>query len=417
MRLSAIAFRNIRRNKRRSILSGVAIGIAVMSIVILFSLEEGLMSDYGKNIRHFITGDIRIRNKKYDKYEILNPLRFGIREYEKIVSVCKSDRNVRAVLPRIRFYASIYKNGKNFRVVGWGINFGQAEAFQGFSKNLKSGELPTVGRREAVISSGLAREMGVSVGDKITLLSKNVQGGTSDMSFKITGIVQFRVSSFNRNFLFIPLSTAREFLKMGDSVTEILLLVRDKARLKETVSRIASAIADIKDVESFKSNGGIEVRTWKTIGTWYALIKMSDLSYQFMALIFFILGSTVIINTTMMVIYERTREIGTIAAMGMTGSQIVKLFFLEAFFISLISAFVGALVGVVVVLPFVDRGFDLSGYLKNVNFEISGVVYPVINIKTTVFVFVYGVVVASLASFVPSMRAAKIEPAEALRSV
>ncbi len=411
MRISVIAFRNIRRNKRRSILSGVAIAISVMSIVILFSVEDGIMSDYGKNIRHFITGDIRIRNEKYDRYEVLNPLHLGIGDYERVVDVCDSDENVRAVLPRIEFYASVYRNGKTFKVVGVGLNFNRAEAFQNFGKNLKSGILPVAGRKEVLLSFGLAKEMGVSVGDRITLLSKDVHMRLSRMSFKITGIVRFEVNSFNKRFLFIPLETVQRFLKMENSVTEILILVRDRSKLQETASRIASLLGKKSPATR------LEVRTWRSIGSWYALIKMSNLSYQFMALIFFILGSTVIINTTMMVIYERTREIGTIAAMGMTSSQIVMLFFLEAFFIAVISAFVGALVGMGIVLPFVKDGFDLSNYFKNLNFEVSGVIRPVVNLKTTLFVFVYGVVVASLASFIPSRRAAKIEPVEALRSV
>ncbi len=411
MKLSVIAFRNIRRNKRRSILSGVAIGIAVMAIVILFSLEKGIMSDYESNIKHFVTGDIRIRNRNYDKYETLNPLHFGIKDYKRIVSVCDSNSNVRSVLPRIEFFTSIYKNGNTFKAMGFGLDFNRAEAFQEFKKNLKAGIVPSPDGREILLSSGLAREMEVSVGDKITLLSKNKYMGLSGMTFTVTGIVEFKVSSFNGRFLFIPLATAQRFLKMGDSVTEILLLVKDKTELETTVSTIASSVG------AMKGNSDIEVKSWKKIGSWYALISMAELSYQFIALIFFVLGSTVIINTTMMVIYERTREIGTIAAMGMTGSQIVRLFFLEAFFISVISAFVGTIVGVGVVLPFVKEGFDLSAYFKDVNFEVSGIIRPDVNVWTTIFVFVYGVVIASLASFIPSRRAAKIEPVDALRSV
>jgi putative ABC transport system permease protein len=139
--------------------------------------------------------------------------------------------------------------------------------------------------------------------------------------------------------------------------------------------------------------------------------------YNFIALFFFILGTTVIINTTMMVIYERMREIGTVSALGMKPGEIVRLFFLEAFFISLIAAFVGALVGTGIVLAISRNGLDLSRMLQGLDMEVSPVIRPRLSLRSTVFVFLYSVAVASLASFLPSRRAARIQPVEALRSI
>jgi putative ABC transport system permease protein len=135
------------------------------------------------------------------------------------------------------------------------------------------------------------------------------------------------------------------------------------------------------------------------------------------ALVFFLLASTVIINTTMMVIFERMREIGTVAAMGMTPQEIVRLFFLEAFYIGAIAAFVGVVLGIAVTIPLSKTGIDLTQSMGGVDLEINPVIYPRLNIRSTVFVFFYSTAIASLASFIPSRRAAKIEPVEALRAV
>jgi putative ABC transport system permease protein len=146
-------------------------------------------------------------------------------------------------------------------------------------------------------------------------------------------------------------------------------------------------------------------------------MRLVDTMYNFVALFFFILGTTVIINTTMMVIFERLREIGTISALGMKPGEIVRLFFLEAFFISIIAAFAGVLLGTALTAVLSRTGVDLSRAMQGVSFEVSPVIRPRLALRSTVFVFFYSVAVASLASFLPSRRAARIQPVEALRSI
>jgi putative ABC transport system permease protein len=118
-----------------------------------------------------------------------------------------------------------------------------------------------------------------------------------------------------------------------------------------------------------------------------------------------------------MVIYERMREIGTVAAMGMTPREIVRLFFLEAFYIGAIASFIGVLIGVGITLPLSRTGINVGAVTEGVDMELSSIIYPQLNIRSTVFVFFYATVIASLASFIPSRKAAKIEPVDALRAV
>ena len=409
MKLYKIALRNISRNRRRSMLSGTAIVIATLAIVFMFSLVYGMMDDMRNNIFHYITGNIRIRNSEYAKYENLNPLHLRIQDYKSVIGKIKEDSNVSAVSPRIQFYTSIYRNDKDFKGIGLAVNFSLEKDFEDFKNNLIKGVLPEPGRREILLSSGLAEEMGVTVGDKITMLSKDMYMGMSGMTFKISGIVKFNVESFNKSFFYMPIDTAQRFLKMDNSVTAILVLLKDISRLKESTAEIRKLLAGIGQP--------LEVAPWTSFGTWYSIINIAETVYQFIAIIFFILGSTVIINTTMMVIYERMREIGTISAMGMTGGEIVSLFFLESFFISFISALIGVVIGVAITLPMAKYGLDLSALLQGIDFNVSTVLYPKLDVRSTVFVFFYAVAISSFASFIPSRKAAKIEPVEALRAV
>jgi len=159
----------------------------------------------------------------------------------------------------------------------------------------------------------------------------------------------------------------------------------------------------------------LSVSDWKSSNLLFTFFSMVDVMYAMIGLIFFILASTVLINTTMMVIYERMREIGTVAALGLTGKEIVRLFFYEAAMIAVIGSLAGGLAGILITLPLSRTGFDMSSAMEGVSLEMSYIVKPRLNAFSTVFVFIYSAAVASAASFIPSRRAAKIEPVEALR--
>jgi putative ABC transport system permease protein len=410
MKLAAVAFRNIQRNRRRSILSGSAIALATLAISFMFSWLAGILGDYRSNVVHYVTGHVRLRNVQYDANERLNPLHLSVPGYRDLLPLLEAEPGVAAVAPRIQFATAIYREAQTYGALGLGVDFPRERQMMQVGNSLVAGRLPEMGKREMLLAAGLAEEVSATVGDKITLLGKNKYMGLAGMTFTVTGIARFPVAGFNRSFLLIPIDTAELMLKMQGEATEILLLARNDRRSDELAARANEILAQagISDVEA---------RPWERIGMWHSMIQTIDAMYNFIALFFFILGTTVIINTTMMVIFERMREIGTVSALGMKPGEIVRLFFLEAFFISLIAAFVGVVLGTGITLALSRNGLDLSQMLQGLDMEVSPVIRPRLNLRSTVFVFCYSVAVASLASFLPSRRAARIQPVEALRSI
>jgi len=410
MKLAKIAFRNIRRNRRRSLLSGTAIVVATMAITFLFSYITGFLGDYESNVVRYLTGHVRIRHVGYDENEQLNPLHLSVANYKDVVRKLEAEDGVVAVVPRTRFFTAIYRNDQTFEGIGLGVDFEREQQMMRIQDSLVQGRLPRSGEREMILSAGLARELDLEAGEKLTLLTKNKYMGMSGMTFLVTGIVRFQVAGFNDSFFLMPIDTAARFLKMDDEATEVLVMLRDPKQVDAFVEKTRVIL----------SNSGwndLSVQAWTKVGIIYGMIRYAQNIYDIFALIFFLLASTVIVNTTMMVIYERTREIGTVAAMGMTPREIVRLFFLEAFYIGAIAAFIGVLIGVAITLPLARTGINVGGIMEGVDMELSSVLYPQLNIRSTVFVFFYATAIASLASFIPSRRAAKIEPVEALRAV
>jgi putative ABC transport system permease protein len=317
---------------------------------------------------------------------------------------------VEAVSPRVQFGTGIYRDGNTYPAVGLGVDFEREREFQDFEDTLIEGSLPENGKNEVVLGVGLAKEIGLDVGDNVTLLTKTMRGGTNALTLEITGLLSFPVGSLNSTFFIAPLDRMQYFLRMNDGVTDLLIKVENRMPAEDAAAEIRSALTAAGRDE-------LEVRAWNEISETYSVMKIADTSYMIIAFLFFLLGSTVIINTTMMVVYERTKEIGTIAAMGMTGPEIVKLFFLEALFISILGSLLGVAAGIGITVPVSKIGLSFGNAMEGIDWEISPVFYPVLNLRSTVFVFIYSTVIASAASFIPSRRAAKIKPVEALRAI
>ena len=409
MKLRSIAYRNIYRNRRRSILSATAIMVAAMSIVLLFSLLGGMKADLTYNLQTYSTGAVRIRHKDFSKYERLNPMHLTITDIDQLSNELLSEAGVSVVSPRISFPARIYKGEENYNAMGVGLDFSTEADYQDLGPDvLQKGRLPESGKNEALIGYKLAEKAGVGIGDKITLLSSTASRGTNAITFQITGLVVFPLSGMSEMTFYAPLDRVQHFLKMPGQVLEMLVKCdedTDTAAMASSLQKNLSATADL------------EIINWQDISTSYSFIEMASAVYNLFALFFFFLASTVILNTTIMVIFERMREIGTLSAMGMYGKDLVRLFFLESMYIAIIGSVLGVILGVVITQILSVTGINFGSAMDGVDMEISSVLHPELSLKSTVLVFFYSVIMASVVSIFPSRKASRIEPVEALRAV
>ncbi len=410
MNLGKIAWRNIRRNTRRSILSMSAVAIAAMTFVFMFSLIEGMKQDVAFNLQTFVTGEVRIRHSEFEKYKHLNPLHLGIDEFTELTARLDGMEAVASISPRIKFPTAIYKEGNTFRAQGQGVDFTREAEYQELEHYVVKGRLPRNGANEVLVASGLAKEMNLDIGDNFTLLTQTRGRGMNAITFEITGLSHYDFEGLNSSFFQAPIDRVQYFLRMDNSVSEVLLKLNEGYSAEEFAAQLDSQLSAWERPQ-------LEARMWKDISQTYSFVMMADAIYFIIALMFFLLGSTVIVNTMMMTIYERRKEIGTISAMGMTGPEVVRLFFLEAFYIAAIGSVVGVLVGIGITYPISIYGLNFGESMQGVDFEMSTLLKPVLNLKSTIFVFIYSTFIASVASFIPSRKSAKIEPVEALRAI
>jgi putative ABC transport system permease protein len=410
MNILAVAFRNVGRNKRRSILSAATIAIATAVTVLMFALIEGLIVDMESTTYRMETGQVRIRTKAFDENAMLNQLNLGIRDVSAVVETVRALPETLALVPRIPFPTLLYKNGKTYKARGEGIDVPGEETYQQLSRNLVQGRMPAMGTRETALAMGLAANMGLGIGDKFTVWTGTASGGTNAMTFTVVGLMRFTVSSYNRFLFFAPLDTVQRLLGMPNAAVEVVTILSKGVDPDKAAAAFASALGTL-------GRGELAASSWMKVGVWYQYLKLANSLYTIFALAFILLGSTVVINTTMMTVYERVREIGTMSALGMTGGRIVALFFLESLCIGIAGSLAGVLVGAAMTWPLSVNGLDYSEMMKNLDIGMSSVFYPILNAKSVLLSFVYSAALTAAVSIIPSRRASRVEPVRALRAI
>lgn len=404
-----LAVRNIFRNRRRSLLCAIAIAVSAMSIILLLALVEGMEVDMRANLIAYYTGEIRIRDSEYGRYERYRPLHLSLDD-EAITAVLETMGEVEAVSGRISFPASLYMGDRSRPILATGFDFEREVAFSDLGSILSEGTLPHARSNELVMGRVLAATLGIGIGDRVTLLAPTAAGSSNAMSFTVVGIVDPPVGSLSSSTLYLSLERAQHLLHMEGQVQELVILTKGGSSLSALAGEIEATIGERLGIET-------EARAFDELNEMYGFLRIAKLIYYVIALIFFILGSTVIINTTMMVIFERMAEIGMMKALGMEDGQVRLLFLLEGAFISAAGSLVGVLVGLAITAVLSQVGIDFTEAMSGIEMEVSSVLYPSITALTAVSVYLYGVAIATLSTLIPTRRAARIQIVEALYHV
>ncbi|HAK45858.1 MAG TPA: hypothetical protein DCO79_08070 [Spirochaeta sp.] len=419
MKLTTIAFRNLGRHRRRTVLSISTITLSCVFGLFMLALITGMKSDMKNNIIAYYTGAVQIRHSEYNKYDYLNPIHLHIENEGALREELLNVEGVTQAAARITAGGKIYIDDNNdddipgldYNAVGIGIDFAIESEILAPEQMLISGRLPEPGRREVLLGAALAEKAGLKPGDKFSFLTQTAARSANAMTFKVAGLVNFSMGQFNSSRFLIPLSAMQDLMMMPDGAQEILVMTEDPDKVKPLLAAIDRFLAT-------RSNYSYtEAISWKTQGVFYPMISLGEIIYNYIVIIFLILGGTVIINTTMMVILERYREIGILGAMGMMPKELVRLFFYEGVFAGIISAASGLVIGSIVVLIFEKTGLNFGAAFDNMNIEISTVLRPELKLYHIVLMGIYTVGITSLVTLIPSKRAAAIEPVQAMRSI
>jgi ABC-type lipoprotein release transport system permease subunit len=272
-----------------------------------------------------------------------------------------------------------------------------------FREGLLAGEFLTADDRDGVlIGRPLAEKLGLSVGDQINLLVNRSDGSVDQQLFTIRGVYTTRTTGFDENTVFMPLAKAQAFTQAEDHASAIFVMLQDREQ--------AEAVAAALRGQNF------QVLTWRQMNE--LVTQLEDFAGAYMAVLYLIvlgITATVVTNTLVMAVFERTREIGILSAIGMKGRSIMAQFLAEGGMLATGGVIGGLILGGIVVTYFNRFGF----YVGNYGFEgmlMEDRIYAYLTLQNAVTLAIVAYIITLLASLYPAVLAARMEPVEALHA-
>ena len=419
--LFTMAWKNIRRNKRRSILTGGALFLVTLFVTLYMATEYGSMDDMKYNIVHNKMGVVRIRNPLYTKNERINPLSQYVPNTVQLIEKLESMPGIIRAEPKIVTGSAVYQEGDTKTSSLLGIDFAHSNYFKDKDMQILSGdieplkELSSSGKKSGrlcAVTNHFADTFSLKAGDKFTIMTQTARNGTNGCTLTVQAVVHLSDGDYAGNFIFMDFLQASSLLRMNGNATEILVFTEDWQDVEKT-KKLASFL---KEQEEFSS---LEITPWLEGNSFLQLLEFTDQIYFVFALIFFILSAIVIFNSSMLSVMERKQEIGSLLSLGMSGHTIVFLFLLETIITSAIAVVLGSVTAGILINITNKTGINLaqfSAFNTYEGFNIKMILYPNLDFCRYVEFALTGFLTAVIACIIPARMALNVQPAEALRS-
>ena len=268
-----------------------------------------------------------------------------------------------------------------------------------------------MGRQEIVLGGRLLSKLKLRVGDKVNAVFSTSFGSFKIATFTIVGRLESGLRYLDESLAYLPLDTAMNLLDLEDAVTEIVVFGRD----------VGQTGAVQRTLESYVKKNGLQIKAvpWYQFNEMIAYVNKAKGIYLLIYLLIAFLASFVVFNTLMMVVAERTREIGMLTALGLAPGQTKQLFLWEGANVAVLGSLIGAALGGVGNWLLSRIGFDLTKMMNAFGKELlmPSVIYSKFSLFDILFSFVLGVAVTMIACYLPARRAALLKPTEALRTI
>ncbi len=404
MIISKIAFRNIFRRKRRSVLTGLMMAGGCCLFAIFIGMIDGSYSDLIDMFTRDRTGHIQVHKNGYlEKPSIYK----FFKDPDSIGNKIQPLSYVQSWAPRVYTPALAFAGQKTTGVQVMGVHPAREGKTTRLKNKIDRGRfLSETPFNETVISDGLARVLKVDLGDEIALIAQGVDGSVANGLFTVVGITGPEEGSYGASTIYTHITSVQEFLSMDRSVHEIAVVLTDHAKTIKTVDLIEDALKE----------PSLDVEPWQVVESQFYRAMQADIKGNWLTMVVFtIIVAIGVLNTVLMVILERTREYGVLKALGTRPFQIFRLIVLEYAYLSVLSIIVGTAFGMLFNFILSVYGITLSTPL-----EYGGYLFDKITAKITFrSVLVPAIVIfgtAVLVSMLPAIRAARIIPVKALRS-
>jgi putative ABC transport system permease protein len=409
--LFKIATRNLLRYKRRTLLTASLIAIGVVFVLVFISVSGSFKNMMIGQITDSMIGHLQVHRKGYVASIETLPLNLNLKEgaISRIESILDKESGIEAYSPRIKF-GGMFSNFTETSSIRLTAVYPEKEfrttpllplrVIEG-SNELKPGKI--------LIPELLARGMKVKAGDMVVIVATNQDGSVNGKQFTVSGILQSVTGPGGRDG-YIHMDDAREILRIeGKEISEFAIRLKDFGKLHGFREKLEGLLS--KELNQ-QGKPIFELHTWEKLSPFFNIARMIDVMTFFIKLMLIAIVLTSIMNVMIMAVYERIREIGTIAAIGTVPGKILNMFLIEGFCLGVFGAITGAIAGIIIVFI-----LNLLKITFNFGQQVGLILRANVNPVDILFISATVIVVSVVASLQPAFKASRMEPIKALRHV
>ena len=404
-----MSFRNLLRSGRRTVLTASLITIGVMFVLVYAALSGSFKEYMVGQVTDSMLGHIQIHKKGYVASVDNLPLDKNLNEKQVGIITNLLDKN-----KFVESYTFRLKLGTMFSnyVASTGIRLNgidpdnEAKTLPLFSSRLNGIDTTSLKEGYILVPELIAKGMNVKKDDTVVLVATNQKGSVNGMNFKVAGMIE-PISGPGGRDGYIHIKDVKKLLRLSEvEVSEVVIRLKDASNLE-------NAMKLLKPLTEFKNQKGkpvFEVHSWKKLSPFYNIVKMLDIMDMSIKIILISIVLISILNVMVMSVYERIKEIGTIAAMGTTPSTITKLFLTEGLMLGIFGAIVGSFISFIIVFIINSVGVTFS-FGRQDGLTLN----PTLSLNEVLVVGVIVILISLIASISPARKAAKLNPVDALR--
>ena len=406
MLLLKLAFLNICRNPRRSLITVLAVSVGLAALIFLWGFSDGTNEQMRENVIRLLTGHVQIHHRGYQKS--LSP-ELTIQDRNPLLHQIQESAEVVAVSERVKCEALIGTSEKSRGVILTGINPERETNVTDLKKYIKEGSFLTeTSKREIIIGDRLAEKIELKIGDKVVVMTQAMDGTLSGFSYYVKGIFHTGSQTLDEVSAYITLDSAQELLSLENDIHEIIIRLDRRTSIPNFLKKLKRATSTDDHGYEFSSWDEIvpEVEQWA---------KWSEAIIRTILVAVMIVIGVSIMNTVLMSVFERTRELGVMIAIGTSPGRVIRLILVETFILELFGIVLGLALGYVVVMyfakvgiafPELERAFSRS-YMSTITYTR---VEPFHVFQSIITLF-------ALTSFIglyPAWKAGRTEPIKAI---
>lgn len=402
--LATLAWRNLWRRKRRTIMILFALALGIWSMVVIAAISRGSMEQQLNKAILNLTGHIQLHAPGYRDDPVIDH-RFP--PPSGAIKAALDDPAVLGWASRVRVPAVVVSERESAGVTLVGIDPERERDLSFIADSVRDGRyLESAEDAGLVLGRKLADKLETGIGRRVVLMSQDPKNKVADRGFRVVGIFDTQPRQMEEAYVFIGRATAQKMLKMGDSVNEVALITPDRDRLDLPLKRLTAAAP------------GLDVAAWKDVEPLLVLTqKIGDVILMIWYVIVFAAMSFGLINTLLMAVFERTREFGLFQALGMPPRFILGQVLVESLALLGLALLIGNLAAAATIASLMG-GIDLSAVAQGMELVgVAPVIYPAWRGSDLAIANIFVLVLGLVASLYPAWRASRHVPVEAITRV